>query len=343
MPEKQLQLSFGPFTVTAIGLTCKGRPGPDEWAAAGMQIVGARGAMNWAIGDWLLFGERYNDEGQYESAAEATGLRRGTLQNLKSVAKAFAQDKRDPAVGWSHHALLAGFDDEVRERMLKETKDRNLSWEELRTHCRTLKQAVRSAMQSWPAGTFGVMLALPPWRAGDMPDPESLSLDDISALAPHVQKITAPDCVMYMLVNGARMASGDAHHVLRSWGFTPRASYAWVRDVTDRSNGWLVERHWHLVVATRGNPVPPAEDDLQDSVQEHDVPGLDVLPAAIVRMIENLHPADAPKVELFAAKERFGWTAWGEKLREARQTPARRAIRVRESAPAEEQHVPAPA
>lgn len=329
---------WGPFTVTPTGLDMRGRPGPDEWAAIGPRLARVRSSMQWAIGDWLELGERY-DEGVLEAAAEATGLRRGTLLNLRSVSKAWPREKRDPAVGWSHHALMAGFDDEVRERLMKETKDRDLSWEELRVHCQSLRHAVRAAMQKWPSGTFGVMLATPPWRLGDTPNPGTLALDDITALAPYVQKIASPDCVLYLMAPCARTASGEAAEVLRAWGFTGRTIYAWVRDLTDRSNGWNAERHWNLIVATRGNPVPPEEDALVDSVQEHETLGAEAdapVPPALVRMIENLHP-DAPKVELFAAKERFGWSAWGEQLQAARHAPAgRRGVRLRdEERPAE--------
>lgn len=323
---------FGPFTVTPKGLTnVAGRPGMDEWAQAGRRIVAARSSLQWAIGDWLLFGDGRYEEDAYETAAEATGLRRGTLSNLKAVAKAFPIDKRDPEVGWSHHALLAGFDDEVRERLMQETKKNKLSWEELRTHCKTLRQAVRQAMQSWPEGTFGVMLATPQWRVSESPEPDTISADDIAALAPHIQRIASPDCVLYMLVPSGRLLDGDVQTVLRAWGFTGKGLYAWVRDIIEHTNPWLSERHWHVVVATRGNPVAPNEELLADSVQEHDVPGSDVLPAEMIRIIERLHP-DAPKVELFAAKARFGWSAWGEKLNEASQTshPSRRAVRLRD-------------
>lgn len=323
---------FGPFKVTPTGMTTvSGRPGMDEWAQAGRQMIAARSSLQWAIGDWLLFGDGRYEEGAYETAAEATGLRRGTLSNLKAVAKAFPPDKRDPEVGWSHHALMAGFEDEVRERLMKETKERKLSWEELRTHCKTLRQAIQQAMQSWPEGTFGVLLATPQWRVGDTPEPDTVTADDIAALSPHVQRIASPDCVLYMLVPSRRVLDGDVQNVLRAWGFAGKGMYAWVRDVIDHTNPWLSERHWHIVVATRGNPVAPDEELLADSVQEHDVPGTDVLPAEVFRIIERLHPA-APKVELFAAKARFGWQAWGEKLNEATQQghPSARAMRLRD-------------
>lgn len=332
----------GAFSVDESGLRIHGTPGPSDWAAAGRAIARLRGGTSWAVGDWLLYAEEQDFPADVvESAMEATGLKRGSLFNLKSVSKAFPVATRSVEMGWSHHALVAGFDAEVRGELLRRAGEQKLSWEALRAHCATLRHAVKAQMQQWPEGTFGVILADVPWKPevgaeAVVPTEEpfpAMSSDELSALAPNVQRIAAPNCVLYLWTPNTRLE--DALAVIRAWGFTYRTNHAWVRQ-NSFGGVWNRQRHELLLVAARGVPVPPTDEDLPDSVI-NDRGGMHAdRPLDSYVMIEKSFES-APKVELFARRPRFGWSAWGAEVLAATQTPkATRAVRLRE-------HVGAPA
>ena len=58
-----------------------------DWAAVGKRLSTSPAASTWALGDWLLFGERTFGH-RYRAAVEATNLDYQTLRNYAWVAGA---------------------------------------------------------------------------------------------------------------------------------------------------------------------------------------------------------------------------------------------------------------
>jgi hypothetical protein len=73
-----------------------------EWEQLGRRLGRAHSAVQWWIGDWLVFGEARFGE-MYEQALQETGRSRGGLMNLKSVAKQLQPSVRRSDLSWSHH------------------------------------------------------------------------------------------------------------------------------------------------------------------------------------------------------------------------------------------------
>lgn len=334
-PRQTYLFELGAFKVSAKGLYVEGAVTVDEWAEAGARLARARGATQWAIGDWLLFGEDKYEDGPYEAAAEATGLKRGTLMNLKSVAKAFPKNKRTSAP-WSHHALVAGFEESVRDELLATAVRERESWESLRARARELRIRQRALMQTFPEGTFGLILAAPPWMGLADENPiHAQTNEQLEALSPQVQRIAAPHCLLYLWAPTVRVVRGEANSLVRAWGFHAQDAHVWVKD-TAGHGVYLRERHEHLIVATRGDVVPPTEDLRPDSVI--DEPRLSDLwrkPDEVYDTLERIYPG-VPKVELFADEAHdAGWVAWGRRLNEATVEErtarrGRRPVQVRE-------------
>lgn len=311
----------GEAVIRPDGLTVHGAPSQDEWAALGPKLGKLRSGVQWAVGDWLVYGEeRMFDENAYETAIEATGLKRGTLMNLKSVAKTFPKPARAHEVPWSHYALVAGFDDEQRGELLKRAQDEGLSWDQLRTLCRDARNKKAREWQQWPTGTFGVIVAQPPWHGApfDVTVPGSMSADEISGLAPAIQGIAGPGCVCYLTATNYRLE--EALDVLKTWGFTYRTNHVVMHELFGNGE-WHRNRHHVVLVGTRGQAVPPGDDDLFDSLlMEGD---------ELLMRLEQAFP-QVPKVQLFARGDaREGWINWGERLDGLTSQTPTRAIRVR--------------
>ena len=83
------ELISGPFSLTRTGLVVEGEPTPEEWDQAGNTLCQAHGALQWWIGDWLLYGEGKPEWGsKYAAARERFGRESQVLKDYKSVAKA---------------------------------------------------------------------------------------------------------------------------------------------------------------------------------------------------------------------------------------------------------------
>lgn len=336
----------GAFSVTAKGLRVDQGTHPDvtAWAETLARITRLRSGVQWAVGDLLLYADqRQYDEGLVETAMEATGFKRGTILNLKSVAKAFPRGQRLLSLSWSHHALVAGFEDEERVAILRDAARQGLSWEELQAHTRDLRHARRVAEMEWPTGTYGLLLADPPWpfeEGATTPNRSlanqypSMSVDAICAMAPRVQAITAPSAVLYLWATSAMMVSGEAVDVVRAWGFNGRSTMVWVK--TQQGMGyWARQRHEHLIIATRGNPVPPEDNLRPDSVLTAARGTHSEKPTELYEVIERCYPG-VPRVELFARDEpRENWDRWGNAA-DMVDGEAARGIRIKEGSQASE-------
>jgi len=80
----------------------------------------------WAIGDWLVEGEKQFGEKAYEEAEQITGWERGSLYNVVWVVKRFREPslRSETSLKWSHFKELARIQDENgREELLRQFND----------------------------------------------------------------------------------------------------------------------------------------------------------------------------------------------------------------------------
>lgn len=81
----------------------------DQWSEIGAFLLDLRDASQWALGDWLNFGEAKWGE-KYVQALNERRASYQTLRNVSSVCRAYAMPERQASVSFSHHALVAGLD-----------------------------------------------------------------------------------------------------------------------------------------------------------------------------------------------------------------------------------------
>ena len=96
-------------SITPTGLLVQRHLSYAEWADVGRKLAILDRATQWAIGDWLNYGElKYSDT--YNQVADATGYKPSTLMNLKFVAGRFPVSRRRENLSFAHHAEVAGLD-----------------------------------------------------------------------------------------------------------------------------------------------------------------------------------------------------------------------------------------
>jgi hypothetical protein len=106
-----------------------------DWAATGARIARIHSGACWALGDWLLFGERHFP-GRYRSAMHVTDLEYQTLRNYAWVARRVEATRRRGSLSFQHHAEVAGLSAVEQDLWLNRAEMHGWSRNELRRRLR---------------------------------------------------------------------------------------------------------------------------------------------------------------------------------------------------------------
>ncbi len=172
---------------------------------------------------------------------------------------------------------------------------------------------------------FGVIYADPPWlfetysekgqdrKPGYKTDP----LDPIKKLP--VKELAADNCVLFIWVLMNQLP--QAFEVIDAWGFEFKTcAFTWVKQNQHNDKPFLGMGYWTranaelCLLATKGTPtrldagVPQV---LLSKIMEHSRK-----PEEFANRIERL--VGGPYLELYARRERDGWTSWGNEIERAR-------------------------
>jgi hypothetical protein len=112
-----------------------------DWAAVGRRLSHVSSRATWALGDWLLFGERAFG-GRYRTAVEATNLDYQTLRNYAWVAGSFAPHRRRCELSFQHHAELAALPEIEQDLWLNRAVAGRWSRNELRRRLRAKRNGI---------------------------------------------------------------------------------------------------------------------------------------------------------------------------------------------------------
>jgi N6-adenosine-specific RNA methylase IME4 len=167
---------------------------------------------------------------------------------------------------------------------------------------------------------YQTVVADPPWPFGDrLPGAsrgaennyEVMSIEEIgSYLNPDG---VADDCRLFLW----RVASmqEEALYVMRQWGFVPKTEIVWWEETVGGKPWFGMGRtvrasHEVCLIGQRGRPAV-----LSRSVRSVFSAGYTThseKPEKFYQIVETLSPG--PYLELFARRQRVGWTCWGDEL-----------------------------
>jgi hypothetical protein len=231
--SEEITLAPNPlFVPTRTGLVITGNPSVQEWSEFGKKIRTVEGAVQWLIGDWLNYGETKYGE-KYKPAIEATGYDYQTLANEKQVSRRFQISRRREDLSWSHHAEVAGVDDDIGDKLLQQAETEQLTVKELRGIVRNIK-AIKDTKRIEPGPLVQVEGAVqiePDVKAKDT----IKKLTGDSLVASIFQKerkltITVPYKVFAALAKYEQRPDSDSNHLiatllagwLKEHGFLPK-------------------------------------------------------------------------------------------------------------------------
>ena len=166
----------------------------------------------------------------------------------------------------------------------------------------------------FPEGTFRTIVADPPWRfrndwgdgvAADHYVP--MEVEAIAALT--VSDLAAPDSHLYLWVPGALLP--EALQVCEAWGFRYIGLLTWVKPGLGLGNYWRSATE-HICFGVRGSLDTQAKD-LRNWFEAKRRRRHSAKPDEFYELVERASPE--PYLELFARRQRTGWTGWGNELK----------------------------
>lgn len=152
------------FRLDARGLMPIGTPSYEEWSECGLWLKDARDELDrrmlmvqFAIGDWINYGEQRSWGEKYSQALDETHYDYPTLRNFAYVSRQVPLSLRSDKLTYSHHTLVAGLKtaDERKEWLdyaEAEHKSVPALREEMRSHNAhgtTVKTAVNVLPATW--------------------------------------------------------------------------------------------------------------------------------------------------------------------------------------------------
>ncbi|MDE2439329.1 MAG: S-adenosylmethionine-binding protein [Patescibacteria group bacterium] len=176
---------------------------------------------------------------------------------------------------------------------------------------------------------FGTILADPPWRFQNrtgkvasehkrLAKYKTMTLQEIAAMP--VQDICEKNSHCYLWVPVALIS--DGLQVLEAWDFTYKTMLIWAKKRKDGAIhgggvGFYFRNCVEIVlfgVTNRFRTFAPGRT--QVNMIETPPQGHSRKPDELYSIIEKCSPG--PYLELFARRQRKGWTSWGDQLREVR-------------------------
>lgn len=121
------------YTITEVGLVIMDELPLEAYERIGIVLAGLDRGIPWAVGDWMLYGERRADWGEKAAQAQdASKISPETALHYRWVCQRIEPFRRRPGLTFSHHAAVAGMDPADQERLLTEAELNGWTVRELR-------------------------------------------------------------------------------------------------------------------------------------------------------------------------------------------------------------------
>lgn len=131
------------FKFSPTGLTITEGVKFEQWEHYGRKLQLAERGIQWAIGDWLVYGENHWPD-KYDQAVEITGYKEGTLMNYATVARAIPpgpNSRRRESLDYTTHVEVASLKPDEQEKLLAKAAGEGLSTRRVRREAEKIKRA----------------------------------------------------------------------------------------------------------------------------------------------------------------------------------------------------------
>lgn len=133
----------------------------EEWMSLAPEFRRIHSSVQWAVGDWILYGEegKHTWGQKYTQALNDLDYGYDYLRQVVRVCKAFPQDqRRGKPLTFSHHQEVLSLPIEYRQNALTRAIVEGLSVTQFRTLIRSLKEPTPKSLPDTPETDKGVSI-----------------------------------------------------------------------------------------------------------------------------------------------------------------------------------------
>lgn len=105
----------------------------EDYEALGFMLGSMHETLKWAIGDYLLEGERRYGQEAYQ-LQEALGISEESRRQYVRVAEAIPMSRRHPELTWSHHRAVSALEPSEQDEWLRRAEESGWSKADLEAH-----------------------------------------------------------------------------------------------------------------------------------------------------------------------------------------------------------------
>ena len=271
------------------------------------------GAVQFAIGDWLNYGERHYERGRYKQAVTLTGFAKGTLMRFASVSKVVESLRRHKELKFEHHAVVAPLDTDRQSTILSLAAKGNGTkpWTVAQTRLYIRQHRAVKEAGALPDGEFRLIEADPPWQLeqtghrGTVRNYPTMATSAILAMGQAVGQRAAKNS--FLLLWAINSMLPEAFEVMKAWGFTYKTCLTWVKEGAFGTGFYFRGATEHCLLGAKGHPM----------VQSHSQRSYFLArkgkhsekPDEFYKIVERTF--QGPYISLFSRKKRTGWSTWG--------------------------------
>lgn len=297
----------------------------DEWKELGSQLKRVEGSVQFWIGDWARFGDKkgfsgkYTDSKVYDELEEITGLSRGTIKNIKSVAESTSSFRHDD-LSFTHHQEVAKLSPEKQKEFLNKASDEKLSVRQLSYEIKkniinernAEIESQRNTDTNIIKGLYDVISVDPPWQYGREYDPQSsrvaspypeMSIEDIANIVLPAKE----NSVLFLWTTHKFLP--DSFNILNQWGYEYKSIIVWNK-IKMGMGSWFRMQCEFCLFAIKGKPAwsnVTERDIIEESRREHSRK-----PDAFFDMVAKI--CYGKKLEYFSREKRDGWDVFGNDI-----------------------------
>lgn len=171
-------VEIGSFRLNPTGMVITAEVTREEWEAFYRGIQKIRRAMQWIVGDWMLYGAERGWVTSYEDMATLTGLKDVTVKNYTYVCRSIPASLRSDKLSFAHFQEVAPLEDGVKAEWLNHAVKNKLSVRQLRQHIRRRSglpdEATPALLDKSNRKRFGKL-----WRLAERNQSDKIKRDDI--------------------------------------------------------------------------------------------------------------------------------------------------------------------
>ena len=217
----------------------------------------------------------------------------------------------------------------TKRELRKALQDCGSWWGVIEALPRSTRPLPISERPALPSGAYATIVADPPWDysadkrvtwtergVGDrlrLAHPYgAMTLDEIAAL--DVEGLAADDAHLYLWTTQRFLRS--SFEVVEAWGFEPVKTLVWAKNPRGFHLGGTFQSTTEFVLFARRGKLAALRQVNRDWFNWERLQNQhSAKPTAFYELVETVSPA--PRIDLFARREREGWDVWGDEVEAA--------------------------